>query len=293
MTRRNFVATGAALPLVRAASPGSTRPVLCIFSKHMAQFDWAQLAGQAKKMGFDGVDLTVRPNGHVLPERVAEDLPKAVEMIRKEGLSVPMITTDLKSADDPAARPTFAAMKQMGIELYKPGYWRYPKGMPVTEAVAGSRKKFLGLLALGREYGVSAGIHNHSGDYVGAAVWDTREILAGIDAKDAGYYFDPGHATIEGGLFGWKASLDLACARLKMVAMKDFSWARKDGKWNPAWCPLGEGMVQWREVFQRFAAAGFRGPITLHVEYHAPDELAAIANDLAFMKRVTAEAFGQ
>jgi sugar phosphate isomerase/epimerase len=268
------------------------RPVLCIFSKHMAQFDWAQLGENAKAVGFEGVDLTVRPKGHVLPERVAQDLPKAVELIRKHGLSVPMLTTDLKSADDPAARPTFEAMKKLGIPYYKPGYWRYPKDVPVTQAVADSRKRFLAMLALGREYGVTAGIHNHSGDYIGSEIWDTREILAGTESKDAGYYFDPGHATIEGGLNGWRASLDLVSERLKMVAMKDFAWQKKDGKWSPGWCPLGEGMVQWGAVFQRFAKVGFHGPITLHVEYHTADEMAAIAKDLAFMKKVTAAAYG-
>ncbi len=104
----------------------------------MAQFAWEQLGQQAQRAGFDGVDLTVRPKGHVLPERVADDLPKAVELIRRAGLSVPMITTDLKSAEDPAARPTFAAMKQLGIALYKPGYWRYPKNATVEQAVAES-----------------------------------------------------------------------------------------------------------------------------------------------------------
>jgi sugar phosphate isomerase/epimerase len=279
------------MPAMAAAAPAANRPILCIFSKHMAQFAWEQLGQQAQRAGFDGVDLTVRPKGHVLPERVADDLPKAVELIRRAGLSVPMITTDLKSAEDPAARPTFAAMKQLGIALYKPGYWRYPKNATVEQAVAESRKRFLGLLALGKEFGVTAGIHNHSGDYVGSEIWDTREILAGSDSRDAGYYFDPGHATIEGGLNGWKASLDLVSSRLKMVAMKDFAWQKKDGRWTPAWCPLGEGMVQWSPVFQRFAQAGFRGPITLHVEYHTEDELAAIGRDLAFMKRVTAEAY--
>jgi sugar phosphate isomerase/epimerase len=291
MLRRDFLKTSAAAPLVRSASAAGTRPVLCIFSKHMAQFDWADLADNAKKTGFEGVDLTVRPRGHVLPERVTEDLPRAVGMIRKAGLSVPMITTDLRSAADPAAKPTFAAMKQLGIPLYKPGYWRYRKEQSVAQAISEARQQFLGLLALGKEYGVTAGLHNHSGDFFGCSVWDLREVMAGADARDAGFYFDPGHATIEGGLYGWRVSLDLACERLKMVAMKDFFWEKKEGKWRAKWCPLGEGMVDWKAVFQRFAQAGFAGPVTLHVEYHATDEMAAIARDLAFMKRVVAESY--
>jgi hypothetical protein len=55
--------------------------------------DWRRLARSAKRLGFDGLDLTVRPGGHVLPERAADELPEAVATIRGEGLDVPMITT--------------------------------------------------------------------------------------------------------------------------------------------------------------------------------------------------------
>jgi hypothetical protein len=79
MHRRDFLKTAAALPALAEGAPSPSRPALCIFSKHMAQFDWQGLAENARRVGFDGVDLTVRPGGHVLPERVAEDLPRAVK----------------------------------------------------------------------------------------------------------------------------------------------------------------------------------------------------------------------
>ena len=43
--------------------------------------DWSDLGRAVKDTGFDGVDLTVRPGGHVLPERAADDLPRAIEAI--------------------------------------------------------------------------------------------------------------------------------------------------------------------------------------------------------------------
>ena len=36
---------------------------MCIFSKHMAQFGYDDLAKNAKQIGFDGMDLTVRDKG--------------------------------------------------------------------------------------------------------------------------------------------------------------------------------------------------------------------------------------
>ncbi|HNY42625.1 MAG TPA: hypothetical protein PKJ41_19645, partial [Bryobacteraceae bacterium] len=66
MDRRQFI-TAAAVASPRIARTQSTSlPKMCIFSKHMAQFDWKELGRKAKEIGFDGVDLTVRPKGHVL-----------------------------------------------------------------------------------------------------------------------------------------------------------------------------------------------------------------------------------
>lgn len=290
MDRRTFLSA-----LVSASAAGQAaraKPVLCIFSKHMAQFGWNDLGAEAKRLGFGGIDLTVRPKGHVLPERVAEDLPRAVEAVRKHGLAVPMITTDLKDASDPAARPTFAAMRKLGIRLYKPGYWRYEHGVPAEQTLRECRRRLEGLLALGREYGVTAGLHNHSGSYVGCAVWDYRELLSGAKPEEAGFYFDPGHAVIEGGLYDWRVSLDVVLPRMKMAAIKDFEWDKRGGRWQVAWKPLGEGMVPWQEVFRAFAQAGFAGPLSLHTEYPGGDELPSIAKDLDFMRRQVEAAYG-
>jgi sugar phosphate isomerase/epimerase len=115
--------TAAASPAAFAAGTG--RPPLCIFSKHMAQFGYQELGRKAKEIGFDGVDLTVRPKGHVLPERAAEDMPRAVEAVRAAGLVVPMITTELLSASAPSARPILSTAAKLKIPFYKPGYWQY------------------------------------------------------------------------------------------------------------------------------------------------------------------------
>lgn len=289
MTRRDFVMASAAVPL--AAQTAKQKPVLCIFSKHMAEFQWDELGAKAKELGFEGVDLTVRPKGHVLPERVTEDLPKAVEAIRKHGLTVPMITTDLKDASDPAAKPTFAAMKKVGIPLFKTGYWNYKKGQGVMAAAAENKRKLDGLLALSRPLGLTAGLHNHSGAYFGCAVWDYRELLKDVSPRDAGYYFDPGHATVEGGANVWRVSLDIVLPRLKMSAIKDFYWEKANGKWRNHWCPLGEGMVNWPAVFGEYAKAGFSGPLSLHLEYPGGDELSSIQKDLAFLKKAVDAAY--
>src|SRR5689334_16641620 len=125
MTRRTVLQTMAAVPFASAmAAPSqASRPTLCIFSKHMAQFGYDELGKKAKEIGFEGIDLTVRPKGHVAPERAAEDMPKAVEAIRSHGLTVPMITTGLLRAEEAPARPTLSTAAHLRIPFWKPGYY--------------------------------------------------------------------------------------------------------------------------------------------------------------------------
>jgi len=287
--RREFICGGIAALALRASV---NRPALCLFSKHLPKLNYAELARTVKQMGFDGVDLTVRPEGHVLPERAAEDLPRAVETIRAQGLAVPMITTGLTSVSDPAARPTLATAGRLGVPYFKLGYWHYQPGVPIDTRLAEVRRDVTGLVAIAKESGVVAGYHNHSGNYVGAAVWDIRSIIGDMDAKWIGYYFDPCHATAEGGEGGWRISLRMALARIKMVAIKDFYWEKRAGKWEMRMCPLGEGMVQWPEFFATLRTARFTGPISLHIEYEAADEIAAIERDFAFLRKQVHAAYG-
>lgn len=280
VTRRTFV--GAALGAAAAAG-ARTKPTLCIFSKHLPKLNYDELGRVSKEIGFGGVDLTVRPAGHVLPERAAQDLPRAVEAIKGHGLTVPMITTGLVSASDPAARPTLVTAGRLQIPYFKPGYWKYKADFEASLAEVKSAAR--GLVAIGSENKVAAGLHNHSGDYVGTAVWDTREIIQGLDPQWAGYYFDPCHATAEGGVFGWQLSARVALKNLKMVAVKDFYWAKSGGKWKMTMCPLGDGMVDWPKFCKMLAAANFGGPVTMHLEYDAADERAAIARDFEYLKK--------
>jgi L-ribulose-5-phosphate 3-epimerase len=286
-TRRDF-ARSAALAGTMALAGGQagaapSRPPLCLFSKHLPKLNYSELAQTVKQIGFDGVDLTVRPEGHVLAGRVAEDLPRAVETLRGAGLVVPMITTGLTSANDPAARPTIETAGRLGVPRFKLGYWNYRDQESIDARLFQVRGDVSGLVALAREQGVTAGYHNHSGNYVGAAVWDTRAIIGDMDPRAIGYYFDPCHATAEGGEGGWRIATRMALARIQMVAIKDFFWEKSGGKWKMQMCPLGEGMVRWAEFFGMLAAARFHGPISMHAEYEPVDE-AALGRDFAFLK---------
>jgi sugar phosphate isomerase/epimerase len=252
-----------------------------------------------KRLGFDGVDLTVRPKGHIEPARVAEDLPPFVEAVRSEGVSVPMITTDLHSDREPAARPTLETAARLEVPYVKPGYYYY-KFADVKTEVAEAGRQLRSLVELSATFGVKVGFHNHAG-YVGGFVWDIASTIDALDPKWAGYYFDVRHAVAEGGDAGWRSAFGVAAPRLFMIAVKDFYWEKTPKGWREHNCPLGEGMVDWPRYFRMLAAAKFHGPLSLHLEYELPggapeklqqNILEAAATDLAFVKAGLAEAYG-
>jgi len=105
-----------------AVPPASAKPVFCLFSKHLPELGWSDVGRAVKDAGFDGVDLTVRAKGHVLPERAADDLPRALDAIRAHGLTVPMITTELTSAGLPSAEPILRTAAKHGVRYFKTGY---------------------------------------------------------------------------------------------------------------------------------------------------------------------------
>jgi sugar phosphate isomerase/epimerase len=263
--------------------------------------DWQRLAKNIKRVGFDGVDLTVRgEEGCVKPERAAEDLPRAVAAIRAEGLEVPMITTSLVSAGDPTARPILSTAAKLGIPYFKPGYYMY-KLVDVRKELARAGEQLRGLAALAKQCGIQVGYHNHE-RYIGAPVWDIASVIESLDPKWAGFYFDPRHAMAEGGVGGWKIATHLVLSRLKIVAVKDFYWEKTPKGWRDINCPLGQGMVDWKFFFNTIAAAGFQGPISLHMEYEVTGSttaeredniLVAVERDLQFLKARVREAYGE
>jgi sugar phosphate isomerase/epimerase len=267
-TRRTALLTG--LAFVRLAGAPSRRNLkVAVFSKHLQFLEGNELAGAAAKMGFDGIDLTVRKGGHVDPARAAEDLPPLVSIIRRHELEVPMVTTDIVDASSPNARTVLKTLADLGIRHYRWGGFKYRDDEPLARQLEDFHQRAAQLAALNSEYNVCAIYHTHSGvDLVGAPVWDIFQIIKGLDPNAVAINYDVGHATVEGGLGGWIDSFRLAEASIRGLAFKDFFWqkgAREN--WDPAWVPLGKGMVRFPMFCSMLAKTAFDGPVQLHFEY--------------------------
>lgn len=288
-TSQTILATGLAPRVATSATEPAVGSTFCLFSKHLPELGWKELADAVKDAGFEGVDLTVRAQGHVLPERAADDLPRALDAITSRGVKVPMITTELTSARSPFAKPILQAAARGGVKYFKTGYWRYSPTGDVRAELSATGDDLKELAVLAEASGIGLGFHNHAA-YVGAALWDIAPAMDRLNPRWAGYYFDPRHAVAEGGAGAWKAATRLVLPRLKMLALKDCYWSKTPKGWMVENCPLGDGMVEWSWVSQTIRSSGFNGPISVHLEYEIPpgtqNTLNAARRDLAIAKKI-------
>jgi L-ribulose-5-phosphate 3-epimerase len=244
---------------------------ISIFSKHLQWLDYNEMAMAAADMGFDGVDLTVRPQGHVLPERVEEDLPKAMEAVSKAGKNIFMITTSINNADDPVSEKILRTASSLGIRHYRMGYMFYDDSKTIEENLNIIQKKMGKLAMLNEKYSISGEYQNHSGIdkagiYFGESIWDLFGVLKNINSRWLGSQYDIYHATIEGAN-SWPIGLKQIIPYIRSLDMKDFQWTKKDGKWSSECVPLGEGMVNFKKYFRLLKQYNISTPLSLHYEY--------------------------
>jgi sugar phosphate isomerase/epimerase len=278
LSRRDFLARATAaglavgalgtVPRVAAASPREGREdgVIAVFSKPLQWLPFAGVGPVIAESGFSAVDLTVRPGGHVLPERVEDDLPRAVEMLRRSGLTVPMITTAITDARDPLTRRVLETARKAGVSHYRMGYWTYPAGVEPLQALRDLKPRAQAIASLNRELGIRGGYQNHAGTRVGGSVWDVGMLLEGVE-PELGVQYDICHATVEGGE-SWPMTLRMIAPRIDTIAVKDFHWERKpDGRWAVLDVPLGTGAVRFEAYLRQLLARGPLPPVTMHFEY--------------------------
>lgn len=289
---RNLALSAAtmALPSVPwvAQAASETRRKIIAFSKPFQNFTPDETADLVAEIGWDGIECPVRKNGHVSPDRVEEDLPKMADALKKRGLELTMITTDIRNATDPLNEKVLRTAGKLGVKHYRLSYWKYKMDRPVPDQLKRIRAELKELVDLNRQVGICGGFQNHSGsDYVGAPVWDIYELIKDFDSRYLGCCFDIGHATLEGG-YSWPVQAHLMKPFVSVYYVKDFLWTKKGGgPWRADWCPLGEGMVQ-SSFFKQFKDVPPSIPVSQHHEYPLEgrkEMVTAMKKDLEVLRK--------
>ncbi len=277
-TRRDFIRksilAGTSLSLLNLE--GSANPAVYakpaqplkvqVFSKHLQFLNYSDMADIAADIGFDGVDLAVRPKGHVLPERVETDLPKAVEAIRKAGLDHTMITTAVEDAASSTDKKLLETAAKLGIKFYRMNWLSYPENKTIPQAIEQFQQTIRDLSLLNKKLGITGAYQNHSGLRAGASIWELWDMVQKAEKQYMGVQYDIRHAVVEGGL-SWKNGLRLIHPEIKILAIKDFVWSKKNGSYVVENVPLGEGMVDFKSYFALLKKYNINVPVSLHFEY--------------------------
>lgn len=247
------------------------------------KLDIDPLGAKVAALGFDGIELPVRPGYPVTPENVATELPKAADLLRERyGIAI-------ESVAGPTDEATITACGAAGVPVIRicpslPREETYPAGE------AHYQREWGALVPLLDKHGVTLGIQNHSGRYVPVHAAGLARLLAPFDPKHVAAVWDAAHNALE----GEQASLALdliAGPHLCMVNLKNGIRQRtgedENGAalWKTQWVGGKDGFCRWPDVTRELQQRGWTGPICLTAEYSDPDAVdRLIAEDIAFAR---------
>ncbi|MEH1007902.1 TIM barrel protein [Winogradskyella sp. ECml5-4] len=237
-----------------------------LFSKHLQFLNYNNMSDAAANLGFNGLDLTVRRKGHVLPENVEQDLPIAVEAMKSHGLQPKLMSTNVWDVNNLVNINVLKTASQLGFTHYRTDWLKYPETQSIEESQKQFAKQAEQLELLNKDLRLIGGYQNHSGKHVGAPVWDLLPILEATKGQFLGCQYDIRHAVVEGG-GSWELGLQRIKPLINSIVIKDFKWGIKDGKWQPINVPLGEGMVDFKRYFSLLKTYKINVPVSLHLEY--------------------------
>ena len=299
--RRNFiralVVSGLAMPFAESraveAASQNPKPRVCVYSEQFQSLSIPEFCQVLRQMGVDGLDLTVRPGGHIEPQNVGEELSAAVQAARDHGLEIMMLTTGI-TAPDRNAEEILATCQRLGIDRIKLGYYPAEGFGTLAKQLDTIRRQLGDVVNLAAKYNVRPCVHVHSGPTIPSNGIMLYYLIRDIPPDRIGAYLDSHHMTITGGAGDWRQAIDLLTPWVSLVALKNFQWERLDRdetgqqKWRTNYCRLEDGISPIPEFVSTIHQSGYRGFYTLHTEYRLPVKecIRLTTEDYAFLRKV-------
>ena len=133
LSRRDFIAKTLVVSSTAALCHGdvllgrteenASLPIV-VFSKVYQELElgFDAAAALTAEAGLNGIDCTVRPEGEILPEHAARELPQYAAALNKRGLQIPLLTTAIMSVSSPHAEEILRTAKKLGVQYYRLGF---------------------------------------------------------------------------------------------------------------------------------------------------------------------------
>lgn len=250
-----------------------------VFTKPWPDMPAPELGAFVKGLGFDGVELPVRPGYPAEPDTVSKSLPEAAKQLADEGIRI-------TSVAGPTDEETMAACAEAGVPLIRICASIGPEGYLAT--VKKLQHDFDQIVPLLEKYGVTIGVQNHSGPFVSHGL-GLHHLMEKFDPRHVAAVWCPGHNAIAGEFPD--TAIDLVWSHLCQVKFKNVYWERKTGTeaedvlWRPHWTDGRQGLASWPWVAEELKKRQFAGVICLDAEYddHTATE-HLVSEDLQFAR---------
>ena len=262
-----------------------TKTEFAVFVKPWKALDLPKVALHVRELGFNLIELPIRPGFPVEPDRIEADLPAAVKTLGDLGVAIVNVTVDLPLTDERLYAACAASGITMNRVIFKrssPSYW---------ESDNAARRQLAAALPLCEQYGVKLGIQHHYGGSVPINSMGLYNLVKDYDPRWVGAIWDPAHNALQGedALTG----LELVKSHLCMVNLKNAYWRRTnppDGstaQWGAYFCAGPHGRTSWAEVAQGVKQVGYTGPLTFSAEYTDDTYTDRLLEaDLAFARKL-------
>ena len=278
MNRRIFIKDAAAFAAFSAVAPlanasagilpdAMQKNEIYSFSKLFQFLNYDELAALFKDSGLDGIDLSLRKGGHVEPENVEKDLPRAVKAAQKHGISIPSIVTDILDTDDPLTERVLKTASDNGVKFYRLAYYSYDYKLSIPANLENIRAKMGRLAEMNAKYNICGGYQNHYGSRFGSSIWEIWEVIKNMDKTKIGCFYDVHHGVAEGAQ-SWGNAMRLIAPNTTMLYIKDFNPVMTNSNIRINTCQLGKGMVNFKAFYKLRQELNLEIlPFCLHVEY--------------------------
>ena len=258
-----------------------------VFTKPWREPQVGALGELVAGMGFDAVELPVRPGYQVTPDEVSTALPAAARELARSGVGIASIASGTDEA-------TFAACADAGVPFIR---IMVPIGVNGYAATGTEIRRVLaGLSERAERYGVRVAVQPHYDDYIA----DSSELFAllqDVDPRHVAAIWDSAHDALarkrpEHGLellWPWLGIVNLKSAYYERV--DEPASAFGDPVWEPVFTDARSGMAEWGRALAYLAERGFAGPICLTAEYtDGSDLVAKVTRDLEYAQSLRAAA---
>ncbi|HWX22888.1 MAG TPA: TIM barrel protein [Candidatus Binatia bacterium] len=244
--------------------------LIVVFSKvyQTLNLSFEEAAEVTTEAGLDGIDCPVRPEGEVLPEHVAEELPRYVERLRGRKIQMPLLTTSITSIASPNTETMLRCAKKLGVQFYRLGFIDRQKDVPMERQAREIKAQLKDLAALNKEIGIGGLLQNHSpaghGIYFGGDLREMRLLVEDFEPAQIGVAFDIGHALVVHG-DDWRKHFEALKSHFKIAYVKDVTRAGR-------WVAFGQGDIGGTGYFKLLKGMGYHAPISMHIEFDWTDQ---------------------